>query len=291
MRGQFGLTTLIIFIALIISAAVAASVIIYTTQILQQQALQTGAQAKQRVSTGIEVIEVLGYQYNSNIRSLDHGLQRISAISPIIRLMSGSPPINFKDITILLTTDKGKFYSISVGSHIPTVLHGRLEGENIKVTGFIYNNRVDVKSVPEYIITDSTICNKLADNTYIIPGTIKNTSSNTTGNNVTTSSCYIKLNEKAIENPLPIKEVFRILEEMREYNVSTPSILIALSLEDENVYLDAGEIYGWIVFLEKLLAPEERYYLQILPKNGYVTPIYGNIPTALRTVVEDIWVK
>ncbi|MFH7903188.1 MAG: flagellin, partial [Candidatus Aenigmatarchaeota archaeon] len=49
-KTQFGLTTLIIFIAMIVTAAIAAGVIIYTTQTLQQRALQVGAQARERVA-------------------------------------------------------------------------------------------------------------------------------------------------------------------------------------------------------------------------------------------------
>ncbi|WP_231434302.1 archaellin/type IV pilin N-terminal domain-containing protein [Candidatus Nanopusillus massiliensis] len=42
-RAQFGLSTLIILIAIIVTAAVAAGVIIYTASSLQSKALQTGA--------------------------------------------------------------------------------------------------------------------------------------------------------------------------------------------------------------------------------------------------------
>jgi len=278
MKGQFGLTTLIIFIALIVTAAVAAGVIIYTTQTMQQQALQTGAQAKQRVSTGIEAVRVFGYQYNIGTDSLDPRLQQISAIAPVVRLMSGSNPINFRDITILLTTDRGKFYSVSLKTHIPMALHGRLEGGKIQVTGFIYNNRVDIKSVPEYIIENSTICSDLSNNIYII-------------SNSSSAPCYVMLNESNIVEPLPIEEVFKMLEEMKEYNVDTPSMLVALSLKDENVYLDSGEIYEWIMLLKESLTPEERYTLQILPKDGYATQVDGIVPTVLQSIVEDIWAK
>jgi len=48
---------------------------------------------------------------------------------------------------------------------------------------------------------------------------------------------------------------------MIDYNVDTPSILIALSLKDENVYLDSGEIYEWVMLLKDPLKPEERYSL------------------------------
>ncbi len=58
--GEFGIGTLIIFIAIIIVAAVAASVIIETAYVLQQQAEKTGNIAEQDVSTGFKAITVQG---------------------------------------------------------------------------------------------------------------------------------------------------------------------------------------------------------------------------------------
>ncbi len=59
-KGEFGIGTLIIFIAIIIVAAVAASVIIGTAYVLQQQAEKTGNIAQQDICTGFKVITVQG---------------------------------------------------------------------------------------------------------------------------------------------------------------------------------------------------------------------------------------
>ncbi len=59
-KGEFGVGTLIIFIAMIIVAAVAATVLIQTAYILQQQAEETGMIARQDVCTGFKVITVQG---------------------------------------------------------------------------------------------------------------------------------------------------------------------------------------------------------------------------------------
>jgi len=276
-RSQFGLTTLIIFIALIVTAAVAAGVIIYTTQTMQQQALQTGAQAKQRVSTGLEAIRVLGYQFNTSSGILDQKLQKVTAVAPLIRLMSGSNPINFNAITVLISTEKEDFYSITLKSTIPVALHGKLEGGKVLITGFIYNNSVE-STTTGYTITDSAVCSKLYNNTYVVSDS-------------SVAPCHVKLNASKIAEPLDIQEVFKALEEMRDYGVTTPSILIALTMKNQNMYIDSGEIYEWVMLLERPLVPEEKYAIQIIPKNGYVTQVDGVVPSVLQAPVLDIWAK
>ncbi|OYT58638.1 flagellin [Euryarchaeota archaeon ex4484_178] len=59
-KGEFGVGTLIIFIAMIIVAAVAATVLIQTAYVLQQQAEETGSIARQDVATGFKVITIQG---------------------------------------------------------------------------------------------------------------------------------------------------------------------------------------------------------------------------------------
>ncbi len=58
--GEYGIGTLIVFIAIIIVAAVAATVIIQTAYVLQQQAEETGDIARQDVATGFKIITVEG---------------------------------------------------------------------------------------------------------------------------------------------------------------------------------------------------------------------------------------
>lgn len=69
-KAEMGMGTLIIFIAMVLVAAVAASVLITTTGSLQGKALDTGSATKQEVGTNIAVIGVSynGSDFLSNIR-------------------------------------------------------------------------------------------------------------------------------------------------------------------------------------------------------------------------------
>lgn len=57
-KGEMGVGTLIVFIAMLLVAAVAAGVLIQTVSSLQEKSLSTGTQAESQISTNAQVIEV-----------------------------------------------------------------------------------------------------------------------------------------------------------------------------------------------------------------------------------------
>jgi flagellin FlaB len=59
-RAEMGVGTMIIFIAMVLVAAVAASVLISTANTVREQAQQTGDQAINGVATGFLVQDVIG---------------------------------------------------------------------------------------------------------------------------------------------------------------------------------------------------------------------------------------
>jgi len=87
-----GVGTLIIFIALLLVAAVAAGVLIQTAGSLQQKALSTGTQATGQISTNAQVIEVSGTDGTGNLQNFSY----------VVKLSPGSEPIEFDSVTVSL---------------------------------------------------------------------------------------------------------------------------------------------------------------------------------------------
>jgi len=87
-EGEMGVGTLLIFIAMILVAAVAAGVLVQTAYKLQQQAEQTGNEALADVSTGFKVLAVYGET------TVETDGVAISTIHIKVALTAGSPDIN-----------------------------------------------------------------------------------------------------------------------------------------------------------------------------------------------------
>ncbi len=102
-QGEFGIGSLIIFIAMIIVAAVTATLLINVAYNLQQQAEQTSEQAIQDVSTGVKIISMGGYRYNASWGTSAPYRSTLDWISLKITPIAGSPPINVSDIVIEVT--------------------------------------------------------------------------------------------------------------------------------------------------------------------------------------------
>lgn len=92
-RAETGIGTLIVFIAMILVAAVAAGVLVRTSTNLQEQAESTGDDAKSRVSTALETVGVFG-QRNATTTSL------IDNVTIHVQLSSGSPALDLDKLRI-----------------------------------------------------------------------------------------------------------------------------------------------------------------------------------------------
>jgi flagellin-like protein len=95
-KGIMGIETLIIFIAMIIVAAIAAGVLLRTQGVLQQKSLAVANEARERVVTGLEIISI-----TANIDNVDFVIR---SFEMLVRLRAGSSDIQLKVLGLALTT-------------------------------------------------------------------------------------------------------------------------------------------------------------------------------------------
>jgi len=98
MKGQTGIGTLIVFIALVLTAAIAAFLITQTTVAAQSKAAAVADQARERTGTTVEVVRVEGFVNNG----------AINKYILYVRLAPGSSPINLNTTTLLYYTANGR---------------------------------------------------------------------------------------------------------------------------------------------------------------------------------------
>jgi len=88
--ADVGIGTLIIFIAMVLVAAVAAAVLIQTSGVLQQKAQQTGKEATAEVSSNLKIISVVG--------SVNGG--SIDTLNVLIEVSAGGNPVDISKLKV-----------------------------------------------------------------------------------------------------------------------------------------------------------------------------------------------
>jgi len=129
-RGQVGIGTLIVFIAMVLVAAIAAGVLINTAGLLQAQAQQTGEETTAEVSDVVQIQEVVGSDvagsdyFNGSGAGSENG--EINLLNVSVRLASGSDPINMSEASYTISSPRGN----------ATVVNGNEnDNDNIRHTG------------------------------------------------------------------------------------------------------------------------------------------------------------
>jgi len=98
--GAIGIGTMIVFIAMVLVAGIAASVLIQTSNTLQRQAMVTGQETLGEVATGAEVYAVEGH--------VDSSSSKIDKLAIIIVPRAGSKPIDLSATILQLSNSTTK---------------------------------------------------------------------------------------------------------------------------------------------------------------------------------------
>jgi flagellin-like protein len=93
-KGEMGIGTLVLFIAMILVAAIAAGVLIQTATNLQSKALETGSRSTRQVSTALSTI--LLYGEDAGVGSIGD----VEALFQNVKLVAGSEEIKLNDTLI-----------------------------------------------------------------------------------------------------------------------------------------------------------------------------------------------
>ena len=104
-----GISALILFIAVILVAAVAAGVLIQTSSSLQSKSLSVGKETQKRVTTDLEIIQIKADDASDGI------INSNDTITTKIRLSAGSEVIKLEDLVITLDGATGS-QSLTSGS-------------------------------------------------------------------------------------------------------------------------------------------------------------------------------
>ena len=91
--GAIGIGAMIVFIAMVLVAGIAASVLVQTSNTVQIQALQTGQQTTREVASGLSVYEIAGQK----------GVSGLQNLSVVVKPRAGSPDIDLNNTYILIS--------------------------------------------------------------------------------------------------------------------------------------------------------------------------------------------
>ena len=91
-RGQVGIGTLIVFIAMVLVAAIAAGVLVNTAGFLQNKAEETGQQSTGQVTDRLEVVDAHG---------VADGSGNVKLVNVTVRLAAGSGALDLNNTTVM----------------------------------------------------------------------------------------------------------------------------------------------------------------------------------------------
>jgi len=128
--ASIGIGSLIVFIAMVLVAGIAASVILQTMNSLEEQALSTGRETTRDISSGLRVTQVTGYKNGSSI----------DLLAIFIRTTAGSMDVDL-NYTFISISDTSTQIILSYNSNVfsssvSNGLFGTVNSSNLSATTY-----------------------------------------------------------------------------------------------------------------------------------------------------------
>ena len=134
--GSIGIGAMIVFIAMVLVAGIAASVLIQTSTTLESQAMATGSETTDEVAGGIAIFDIEGH--------VDTPGGVVDALSITVRARAGSPDIDLNETVIMVTEGTTKVllaYDFADANHFNSSVNVS-DGE---VFGFAYDDLTNME--------------------------------------------------------------------------------------------------------------------------------------------------
>jgi flagellin FlaB len=103
-RGQVGIGTLIVFIAMVLVAAIAAGVLINTAGFLQSKSEQTGQQSGQQVTNRLQVVAATGDHISSG-----SGSKTLGVVNLTVKKAPGASNVDLENVTVQWVGPSGTY--------------------------------------------------------------------------------------------------------------------------------------------------------------------------------------
>ena len=140
-RGQVGIGTLIVFIAMVLVAAIAAGVLINTAGFLQSQSQETGESSSEQVTNRLTVVSSVGDAIDND---------EVEQVNVTVKQAPGAANIDLSATTVQWTDDSGA-YDLT---YMKNPTSSSLSGSNFNVTAVQENGDDTSLSPPNPVLND-----------------------------------------------------------------------------------------------------------------------------------------